>query len=174
MVGTILGLLGLAFTLGSFWWLWLRHGNLTATTPPTYGMVASHRVQIRLPMVFYNTGATPIVVENLLLLIGDDAQLEWLSIRRTVRPMANDVVDNAAPFAVQGRSTERLVVEFEQITPTFSPEPSTKYRLRMQARERGRHDWTDIHVFDWWSPIRGDLMTAYVAHRNAPIGGPVE
>src|SRR5690242_3321063 len=93
----------LLFTVASFWWIWLRRGRLVVAAPQAYASaVTASQLRIRFPLVIYNTGARAIIVENLRFVI-EGYELGWISTRRTIRPMPDDVLDFAAPFPVAGR-----------------------------------------------------------------------
>jgi hypothetical protein len=158
----------LVFTVASFWWIWLRRGRLTAAAPHTYSsaVTASH-LRIRFPLVIYNTGARAIVIENLRLVV-EGHELEWISLRRTVRPMPEDVLDFAAPFHVPGREARQVFAEFGEGPPSWRPELGASYPVRIERKVRGR--WATLVEFEWWAP--NNDPDAYITHRNAAGAAP--
>jgi len=75
----------LLFTVASFWWLNLRRGHLKSFEPHSFAAyIALNMIRIRFPFVFHNTGAVPIVVQNLRIRFLDEpsaAPLPWVATR---------------------------------------------------------------------------------------------
>lgn len=162
----------LVFTVASFWWIYLRRGRLRATPPHVYASsTTSAKVRIRLPLVIFNTGAAAIVVEDLRLVV-DGHELEWISLRRTIRPMTDDVLDFAAPFAIAGREARQIFAEFGQAPAPLVPELGASYPARIDRKIGGK--WKPLLEFEWWAPKNDP--GPYIAHRNSPDRGaaPVE
>jgi hypothetical protein len=62
----VVAICALIFTVASFWWLNARRGRLKTFEPHTFAAAITPQiVRLRLPLVLYNTGAIPIVVQNL-------------------------------------------------------------------------------------------------------------
>src|SRR6266496_3174530 len=60
--------LALVFTIGSFWWLNARQGRLKSFEPQSFAACRTPDIlRLRFPLVFYNTGAKPIVVQDMRL-----------------------------------------------------------------------------------------------------------
>lgn len=153
----------LVFTVASFWWIWLRRGRLTVAPPHTYSSaVTTTQLRIRFPLVIYNTGARAITVENLRLVI-EGHEFEWISVRRTVRPMPDDVIDFAAPFPVAGREARQIFVEFGEEQPQWRPDIDASYSARIDRKHGDK--WKALAEFTWWAP-KNDLGS-YITHRNA-------
>lgn len=152
----------LAFTLTSFWWIWLRRGRLRVSAPLAYASaIGAQQVRIRFPLVLHNTGATPIVVENLRLRL-DGREWEWMSVRSTLRPRPDDVIDFAKPFAVAGRSALELVAEFGGNGTGWQAEPGRGYDVSIDRLTR--NNWNELVAFTWWAPTKN--AGSYIAHRN--------
>src|ERR1700751_3409782 len=60
----------LIWAILSFWWMHWRTGELTVGSPRSYAAHGSNDRQLvlRIPLVFFNTGPTPIVVSDLRLI----------------------------------------------------------------------------------------------------------
>ena len=158
----------LVFTVASFWWIWLRRGRLTAAPPHTYASAAtSTQLRIRFPLVIYNTGARALIVENLRLVV-EGHDFEWISVRRTVRPMPDDVLDFAAPFSIAGREARQVFAEFGADPPPWQPELEASYVAKIERKSDGR--WKTLVEFTWWAPKNDP--GSYIAHRNAPGASP--
>lgn len=155
--------LALVFTIASFWWIWLRRGRLTIS-PPRYQASActAKTLRIRFPLVFRNTGARPITVEDLRLAI-DHVNLDWITTRKTLRPEGDDVVDFAVPFVVAGREARTVIAEFGASSEEWSPTPSSSYTVSLERSVSGK--WRTVGAFTWWTPPAHE-MGNYLAHRN--------
>jgi len=111
-------------------------------------------------------------VADLRLIVDRVHEFHWSSVRKKVSPSMDDFIDAAAPFAVKGRDAVQVFAEFGQVPPEWRPEPGQAYPVVVEVKDqRGR--WTPAVAFEWWAPVRADLMTATVAHRNAAAGGPL-
>jgi hypothetical protein len=83
-------------------------------------------------------------------LVVEDQELEWISLRRTVRPMPEDVLDLAPPFHVPGREARQVFAEFGEDPPSWQPELGVSYPVRIERKVRGR--WATLVDFEWWAP----------------------
>lgn len=73
----IVAMCALAFTVLSFWWLNARQGRLKSYAPHTFAAaVTPEKTLVRLPVILFNTGPKPIVVQNLRLAFLDAGQSE--------------------------------------------------------------------------------------------------
>ena len=60
--------LALLFTVGSFWWLNARQGRLKSYEPQSFAACRiPDKLRLLFPLVLYNSGATPIVVQDMRL-----------------------------------------------------------------------------------------------------------
>ena len=169
---TLIPLFALVFTIAAFWWVFLRRGRIITAAPDTYATPPGPTLRLRFPFVLLNTGAVPIVVADLRLIVDRVHEFHWSSVRKKVSPSMDDFLDAAAPFAVKGRDAVQVFAEFGQVPPEWRPDPGQAYPVRLEVKDqRGR--WAPCVDFEWWAPVRADLMTATVAHRNAAAGGPL-
>lgn len=167
-VALAVSLLALLFTVGSFWWIHARRGSLVVARPQSYAF--ADKVRLRLPLVFFNTGAQALIVNDLRLLIDDEpdrGSLAWITTRSRLRPEADDGFAFAAPFSLNGRETRELVAEFGDDLG-WTPKPGGCHPMRLQAKVHPSNDWNHVVAFDWWAPPSADVMKRYVAHRNEP------
>lgn len=165
-----ISLLALAFTITSFWWLHARQGSLTATCPRGYAFVAApDKVRLRLPLAFFNNGAKALIVSDLRIAFAHENHkpLTWITTRSKLRPENDDGFAFAAPFAVQGRGTRELIVEFGR-QESWSVTPASRQQLRLQALLHPAERWVDVATFEWWAPPTAEAMSSYIAHRNEP------
>jgi hypothetical protein len=168
----IVTVLALVFTVAAFWWVFLRPGTITSAAPDTYATPPGPTLRLRFPFVLLNTGAIPVVVADLRLIVEGVHEFHWSSVRKKIAPSMDDFLDAAAPFAVKGRDAVQVFAEFGQVPPEWRPEPGKSYPVKLEAKDQtGR--WKQVIEFEWWSPVRDDQLNATVAHRNASAGGPL-
>jgi hypothetical protein len=124
----------LLFTVGSFWWLYLRRGKLVVATPQTYAAFLEERRLILLfPLVFYNTGARDYVVRDLRVRFGDESggvPLDWERVRggETRAPTQPRSWPPRSPCpAAQGCASLRSSNDGPRIEQS-TPEPIRSYR----------------------------------------------
>lgn len=163
MVALVVSFLALAFTLASFWWLHARRGSLIAATPETYAFVRGFR--LRLPLALFNDGAVPLLVTDLRVDISDVGEFPWITTRSKLRPASDDEHAFATPFAVGGRDTKELIVEFGE-NDNWLPEPGADHQLRLEAKLHPDDSRQELVAFKWWAPPTSDLMGNYITHRN--------
>jgi hypothetical protein len=153
----------LAFTILSFWWLQARRGRLVAYVPHVYAanfQLSSFR--LRLPLTVYNTGARTLVVTELQLVFpDDDVTVPVITFRKTLKPLTDDVVDFAHPFAVSGRDTASRFVEFG--TRHWSPKLETRHRVRIEVRTGDAEGWSELLTTSLVTPT-ADKAKGYIAH----------
>lgn len=146
-----IALMALAFTIGSFWWLHARRGKLMSYRPHSFAaLVTEDLTLLRLPLVFYNTGATQLVVQNLRVRFpaepGDKLGFSWRSIRKTLTPRSDDKVDLPAVFSVPGRSAVQMFIEFGGPWPGFAMS-GKELRTVVDVRLGHKKDWTELLEF---------------------------
>jgi hypothetical protein len=105
-----ISLLALLFTLGSFWWLNARRGNIQAATPSNYAFVNGFR--LRLPLALFNSGAVALLITDLRIQICGVDYFPWQTTRSTLRPSSDDDHAFGTPFSIKGRNTKELIAEF--------------------------------------------------------------
>ncbi|SDT37127.1 hypothetical protein [Jiangella sp. DSM 45060] len=142
--------LALFFTIGSFWWLYARRGPLQISEPHTFAAyVSDNDVRIRLPLVMYNTGAVPIVVQNLRMVFPEDnAPLDypWRNTRTQLTPASGDNDDLPAVFAVPGRQVVQKFIEFGGPFPGFVP-VGRDVTAGIEAKLGHRDTWQHLLTF---------------------------
>src|SRR4030095_13763081 len=103
--------LALVVTIGFFWTLNARQGRLKSFEPHSFAFVIEPLTLIalvRLPLVPYNTGAKPIIVQNIRLSFPKEAQrvspMPWRTARSQIKPEGSE--DHALPavFSISGRA----------------------------------------------------------------------
>ncbi len=167
--------LALLFTVGSFWWLNARRGRIESYAPQSFAatfMFHTRTTLIRLPLVLYNTGASPLVVQDLRLRFPreDDALagFPWRTSRKSIKPEPDDVEDFPAVFAVPGRTAQQLFIEFGGPFPGVVPR-GRDYLVRVEAKlsHKSEPGWTELVTFT----LRAGRVAhpgSYIAYSNGP------
>lgn len=133
------------------WWLNARRGRLIPFEPHTYAAaVTLGRVRLRLPLVLYNTGAIPIIVQNLRLRFpgeSDSAKpLAWVASRSQIKPELDEGHGFAAVFSVAGRTAHQMFPEFDAPSLGFTLE-ARDYPARIEAKLGHKKEWQPLLKF---------------------------
>ncbi|MGP4029169.1 hypothetical protein [Actinomadura sp. 3N407] len=150
----IVAMCALAFTVGSFWWLHARRGHLESYEPHSFAASLVGPLRIRVPLVLYNTGPVPIVVQSIRLRVGEEPPLTWITTRSQLRPGKGDEHRFAAPFPVLGRSAQQVFVEFGRDNSLEVED----HEVRVEVKLGHKKDWISLLAFT--------LRTGQVKHPN--------
>jgi hypothetical protein len=161
----------LVFTVASFWWLNARRGRLRSYEPHTFAAAYSEALlTIKLPLVLHNTGAAPIVVQDLRLSFPAERTsvlpIPWNATRTQLRPVSDDPAVLPAVFAVAGRSTQQMFIEFR------APLPG----IHLQAKDYAGRIEVELGHKNGWRPLldftlrAGNILSPgrYLAYSNSP------
>jgi len=150
-------LFALGFTIYSFYWMNWRSGKLSVGAPKTFAAACSNgKVIVYLPLVFYNSGARPIIIQDLQLKFFDQ-QLEPLYFNATVEKLGTDEGRAyATQFPLNANTTLQLICEFQVKDYDFC-----FYQNEFSALLKARIDEND------WKPIK--TFPLYIGE-NASIG----
>lgn len=169
----LLASLALAFTIGSFWWLNARQGRLTSFEPHSFAVWCGFQetglvVLLRLPLVLYNTGAKPIVVQDIQLSFPREPDptlpMRWRTTRSQIMPKDGDEPQLAAVFSVPGRTAHQIFIEFGGPFPGLVPE-ARDYQALIEVKLGHRKKWKRLIEF----PVRAGHITSidhYITYRN--------
>lgn len=148
LLAIIVSACAVSFTIFSFWWLHARQGNLKAIEPHSFAAMAISSVvlKLRFPLVLYNTGPKPIIVQDFLLRFPDEPKsilpLPWRATYLKLRPDGDHGKKLPTVFVVPGRSAEPHFIEFGGPFPGFALE-ARDYRVQIWAklghRKRPKH-----------------------------------
>lgn len=169
---SVVSVSALVFTVASFWWLNARQGRLETWEPHSFAAIChGSLVRLRLPLVLHNTGAKPIVVQDLMLSFPDEPAshlpLLWTSSPSRLQPGPDEEPTLPAGFVVGGREAKQLFIEFEAPFTGLVPE-ARDYKVRIQARVGHRKGWRSLLTFTLRTTniIYPDRYTVY---NNAPL-----
>lgn len=162
----------LLFAIVSFWFLHARRGRLQSFEPHTFAAYISREESfLRVPIVIYNTGAKPIVVQDLRLKFPQERSvrtMRWRTNRFQISPAEGENTALPAVFAVPGRAAHQLFMEFSGTWPGGSVE-ARDYKLRIEAKIGHRKKWQNLLAFT----LRAERITnpdSYIAYSNRPPG----
>ncbi|MEV6654507.1 hypothetical protein [Streptomyces sp. NPDC051219] len=146
-----LSICALLFTIASFWWLNARQGCLRSWQPHSFAaIVHGSVVRLRLPLVLHNTGAKPIVVQDLRLTFPDEPAshlpLLWTSSPSRLQPGPDEEPELPTGFVVAGRQAQQLFIEFEAPFSGLVPK-ARDYKVRIQVRVGHRKGWRSLLTF---------------------------
>ncbi len=163
----IISLLAIGLAAFSFWWLNWRPAKLYVATPPTYAGHGSEKLLLEFPFVFYNSGARPVVVDNLRLQLPTDGG-EPLHFTATVEKLGTDEGRAfATPFFVGSRQAVKLICEFQR-NPGKLTFKVREYTVQLDGRLNGGLEWEKLHSFVLAVTPRSleTLGTRLIAHEN--------
>ena len=168
MAAIIISLTALTFTLYSFWWLNWRSGKILVGAPRTYAaLVDKEALIIEVPLVLFNSGPKPILVENLKLEI--EGESEPLYFVATVEKLGTDQGRAfATQFPLHGNKAESLICEFQRYPKGFVF-TDKEYQLKLKALVNENKEWCclkefSLHVTD--KDIETMNGKAFVVHEN--------
>lgn len=168
----LISILAILFTVFSFWWMNWRKGSLELGNVRTYAAVSSgDKLLIEVPLIFFNPGALPVLVENLRLTLPDHGGPHTaLHFSATVAKLATDEGRAfATPFAVHKGQALEKICEFQRLRSGFRFEAQT-YDMTIEALIKGESDWKVVRNFQL--KVRASqidtLNSRLVAHDNEP------
>lgn len=145
----IISILALLFTVYSFWWMNWRKGKLRVSYLKHFGVHNSEKkLLIELPLVFFNTGAMPVVVESLRLVLLDKNSNHILLHFNAIRTelMKNEGRYFATPFSINKGDSKKIVCEFQKNPSEFSFEVGS-YKIILEGKLFSKNKWINIRNF---------------------------
>ena len=114
LLSTIVSIAALLFVVFSFWWMYWRRGHLIVSTPLSYIAAKTNNtgLLVELPLSFYNTGALPIIVDNLYLIINQKSSQIELYINATRDHLGAKEQKPVTQFVVDGGKTTMNIFSF--------------------------------------------------------------
>jgi hypothetical protein len=139
----------LGFTLYSFWWMNWRKGKLHIGEPRSYAAHGSmdDLLILQIPFVFFNTGPTPIIVQNLRIIFTEESSPEPLIFSATVGKLASDAGRAlSTQIPIRGREAPLIICEFQRRPGNLLFE-SRSYPIELQAKLDDSKKWKCVCRF---------------------------
>jgi hypothetical protein len=167
----VIACLALTFTIGSFWWLNARQGRLMSFEPHSFAACVTPQLsRFRFPLVLYNTGAKPIIIQNMRLWFPEKGHtiLPWITTRSQLRPERDDVRDFLAAFSIPGRTAQQTFIEFGVPFPFPSGVPAVDYQAQVDVKLGHHQGWSHLITFTLRATRIMD-PDHYITYSNLPI-----
>jgi hypothetical protein len=168
LLGFLIACLALAFTIGSFWWLNARQGRIKTFEPHSFAAAAlPTQSKVRFPLVLYNTGAKPIIVQNMQLWFTGTPStiLPWSTTRSQLMPAADDEPALPAAFSIPGRTAQQKFIEFGG--PFAGGIPAADCQAQIHVKLGHRREWEHLITFTFWAE-QITHPNRYIAYPNLP------
>ena len=173
VVSAIVSICALVFTVGSFWWLFARQGDLVAYEPYSFAaqVIDTSVLHLRFPLVLENTGPKALIIHDLRLCFPDvpnsTLPIPWKTSRSELKPSSLDGHKFPAVFALPGRSAAQYFIEFGAPFPGFELE-RLNYNVRIEAKVAHKEGWQTLLGFTLRA---GNIIspTSYITYSNAPF-----
>ncbi|MDT5119582.1 MAG: hypothetical protein QOE30_5321 [Mycobacterium sp.] len=177
----------LLFTVGSFWWIQVRRGQLRSYPPQVYSAAFTpNKIIIVLPLVIHNPAPAPLAVIGLRLWIEstEDRAVEtdalrtdraalpgllpWIACRADIY---SDKRTYNAPFAVDGRRVVEKFVEFQWERPPVTLD-NGPYVATVEVRTapsrwwQKKDQWRRLMRFELNTQLSAESRASFLARTN--------
>ena len=158
--GVIIAFIGLLWAVGTFWWMHWHKGKVIVGAPRTYAALSHQRddfLLVRLPLVFYNTGAATIVVQNLRLTLEHSGKKSpVLYFNQTVPKLDVEQEQErewAKQFPVEGRKVVSLICEFLRKPRNSFDFTASSCDAVLEGRFDSDENWKIVAKFKLRTPV---------------------
>jgi hypothetical protein len=123
---------------------------------------------IELPLVFFNSGPIPVIVQNLRLNFRNEEHASPLTFMATVEKLGTDQGRAlASQFPIRGREAKLLICEFQRFPGGMNLEPPG-YPMELQALLNESKKWRKICDFSLSVSQKAaeTINRQFIAHDN--------
>lgn len=157
-----ISIIALLFSISSFWWIHWRRGKIVVSFPIKFSLnfnSNSKKLIIGLPLVFYNNGASSIIVNNLRLKLFDRNHKEQLlHFNNTFLDLETDRERQLGyAFPIEGRKSYSKVFVFMKSGIDFEI-PNEKLKVNLQAQVNNDYKWIEL--------LKISLLTPEIHHQT--------
>lgn len=148
-VALLISTLALLFTVFSFWWMNWRKGKLHVGRPRSCAAVGatSGKMTVEVPLIFFNDGALPIVIQDLRLSFVKGQLGPLLRFVATSKTLGTfDERSFATQLAVNGREAIHKNCEFTREPGQLDFQVGT-YDFKVEAQLDSKDSWEQLCVF---------------------------
>ncbi|ANO50064.1 hypothetical protein [Woeseia oceani] len=155
----VVSVLALVFAVLGFWWMNWRPGKLNvgnirlfAAGKATEGSESHNVVIVTLPLILWNSGARPLVVDDLRLVPDQIHKLPNLLFEAVDEPLTTSILEREGkidrnyfflPLALRSNEIRQANCVFEARNCLYTFE-DRQYRLKLEARLTGKSNWNKI------------------------------
>jgi hypothetical protein len=138
------------WTVASFWWLHWRSGKIIASSPRSFSVAKQpEKLIIEIPLSFFNTGAAPIIIDNLMLKVRHQKRVLLFRCDFTRDELNKDSHHWATQIALNGRQAIFNVFSFYLKTnaSTISSFSLGEYACSLLIKINGKHKYKELPSF---------------------------
>ncbi len=161
--GIVVSVCALTFALFSFWWMNWRPGKLRVSPPRSYAFALQEdKLVLHVPLVLFNGGALPVLVQNLqLIFVNDKVAKPLVFVATTEQIGATKQRAWATQFPVHGRQAVALVCDFQRKPGGALEAGNHVMELQAQLGTRENAPWKKVCRFTL------NVSAQAIAQRNA-------
>jgi len=144
----VISILALLFTVFSFYWMNWRRGKIEASAVKHWALFCNHsKLFVELPLVFFNSGPVPIVIESLRgKLINPEGETVSLHFNAIREKFGGEQISYSYPFAVHNKEAKSIICEFQR-NPSDIVMRAGDYRFILECKTMNKRNWFDLKEF---------------------------